>query len=98
MFEQFDFLDLYVLKAGQRPCLRVRSRIPRAGGAPRAFVYARAESREPTVATVLPSCSAYLTAGHLKFVPTFLRIFPIFLLSSHFQRLSKCPLLLDNLI
>lgn len=43
MFEQFDFLDPYVLKAGQRPCLRVRSRIPRAGGAPRAFVYARAD-------------------------------------------------------
>ena len=54
------------------------------------------ESQEPTIATVLTSCSAYMTAGHLKFVPNFLRIFPIFLLSSHFQRLSKCPLLHGN--
>ena len=49
MFEQFDFLDLYVLKAGQRPCLRVRSRIPRAGGAQPALFTPepRAKSQEP---------------------------------------------------
>ena len=37
MFEQFDFLDLYVLKAGQQPCLRVTIRIPGAGGAQQAL-------------------------------------------------------------
>ena len=98
MFEQFDFLDMYVLRAGQRPCLRVTSRIPRASGAQQALFTPepRAKSQEPTIATVLLSCNAYMTAGHLKFVPNFLRIFPIFLLSSHFQRLSECPLLHGN--
>ena len=42
MFERFDFLDMYVLKAGQRPCLRVTSRILRAGGAQQALF-----TREP---------------------------------------------------